>query len=112
MIKIYKEKWNLKNACEKSISPAEIQSEDQSFSKSQFQPSTSQDIPKVLGIPWNNSTDQLEFTFEGLASYLEEKIVTKSHSKHHRQDIRPAWCPFACIHCSQNFVPTNLQKRC
>ena len=70
-------KMESQNACEKSISPAEIQSEDQSFSKSQFQPSTSQDIPKVLGIPWNNSTDHLEFTFEGLASYPEEKIVTK-----------------------------------
>ena len=70
-------KMESQNACEKSISPAEIQSEDQSFSKSQFQPNTSQDIPKVLGIPWNNATNQLEFTFEGLASYLEEKIVTK-----------------------------------
>ena len=57
-------KMESQNACEKSISPAEIQSEDQSFSKSQFQPSTSQDIPKDVGIPWHNSTDQLEFTFE------------------------------------------------
>ena len=70
-------KMESQNTCEKSISPAEIQSEDQSFSKSQFQPSTSQDIPKVLGIPWNNSTNQLQFMFEGLASYLEENIVTK-----------------------------------
>ena len=26
---------------------------------------------------WNNVTDQLEFTYESLASYLEERIVTK-----------------------------------
>ena len=44
-------KMESQNACEKSILPAEIQSEDQSFSKSQFQPCTSLDIPKVLGIP-------------------------------------------------------------
>ena len=66
------------SAGEKSLPSAEIQSEDQSFSKSQFQSTTaSQGIPKVLGIIWNNVADQLEFTFESLASYLEERIVTK-----------------------------------
>ena len=47
---------------EKSLPSAENQSDDQSFSKSQFQSTTA----------WNNVTDQLEFTFESLASYLEE----------------------------------------
>ena len=71
-------KMESQSAGEKLLPSAEIHSEDQSILKSQLQSTTaSQDIPELLGITWNNVTDQLEFTFESLASYLEERIVTK-----------------------------------
>ena len=56
---------------------AELQQEDQTFTKSQFHSQCTEDLPRVLGTAWDTTTDQLVFTFESLTSYLEEEVITK-----------------------------------
>ena len=56
----------------------DLQQEDQTFSKTQFQNvDNSEGLPKVLGTSWKPIEDKLVFTFKSLTSYLTEEIVTK-----------------------------------
>ena len=56
---------------------AELQQEDKTFTKSQFDSQCTEDLPRVLGTAWDTTTDQVVFTFESLTSYLEEEVITK-----------------------------------
>lgn len=52
--------------------------EDMSFSKTGLpQPNPEEELPKVLGMTWDNKREKLVFSFNEVVQYLNPQSVTK-----------------------------------
>ena len=93
----------------------DLQRDDQTFSKTQFQNvDNSEGLRKVLGTSWNPIEDKLVFTFKSLTSYLTEEIVTKRIVLSSIAKIfDPLGILSPMLHCCiQKTVSRHLQEGC